>query len=80
MANKAKARVELRIGKYKTEKEAFEEMVHVFKRRCNEAGIMHSCKEHEFYESKSEKKRKKRREAQSKLKKESLASRNRYNR
>tara|TARA_Y100000034_G_scaffold43496_3_gene53112 strand:- start:30731 stop:31021 length:291 start_codon:yes stop_codon:yes gene_type:complete len=70
MANVVRARVELRPAKHKTPEEQFREMLHVFKRRCNEANIMHTYKEHEFFESKSSKRRKKKREAELKQRKE----------
>lgn len=70
MANAVRARVELRPSRHKSPEEQFREMLHVFKRRCNEADIMHKYKEHEFFESKSAKKRKKKRDAELKAKKE----------
>lgn len=70
MANKVRARVELRSSRHKSPEEAFREMLHVFKRRCNEANIMHAYKEHEFFESKSSKRRKKKKEAELKANKE----------
>jgi ribosomal protein S21 len=70
MANIVRARVDLRPSKHKSPEEEFKEMLHVFKRRCNEANIMHDYKEHEFFISKSEKKRNKKREAESKARKE----------
>ena len=70
MSNVTRAKVELRPSKYKSQDEQFKEMLHVFKRRCNEANILHAYKEHEFFVSKSEKNRKKKREAEAKAKKE----------
>lgn len=70
MANISRARVELRQYKHKSPDEQFREMLHVFKRRCNEASILHDWKEHEVFESKSSKRRKKKREAELKARKE----------
>jgi len=43
---------------------AFKRMFSIFKKAVAEAGIMHAYKQHEYYESKSEKRRRKRREAE----------------
>lgn len=39
-----------------------------FKRACNEAGIMHLIKEHQYYEKPCDKRRRKRRHAQLQIK------------
>lgn len=44
---------------------AFRKMNTAFKKACMEGGIQHSYKRHEFYESPGQKKRRKRREAES---------------
>jgi ribosomal protein S21 len=43
---------------------AFRILLTVFKRRCNEYGVMKSYKEHEYFESKPEKDRRKRKESE----------------
>jgi ribosomal protein S21 len=73
MASKARARAELNLKNFpyngsESEKaqardQAFRVLLTVFKRRCNDYGIMHAYKEHEFFESKPEKDRRKRKEA-----------------
>lgn len=66
MANATRVRVELRDcspNASKEEKErAFRSMFSVFKRRCNEAGIVSEWKRRQFYESPGEKRRRKRKE------------------
>lgn len=62
MANVTRVRVEIK-NKYNDPYKNFKEMFAEFKRRVSSAGILADFKEHEFYESKSEKKRKKRRAA-----------------
>lgn len=57
---------------YNDEYRNFKDMLTEFKRRVSSAGILHEYKEHQFYESKSEKKRKKRREAAAKQRNEML--------
>ncbi len=70
MANAVRMRVELRPSANKTRDEQFREMLHVFKRRCNECGILSKFKDYEFFESKSQKNRKKKRESELRRKKE----------
>lgn len=62
MANAVRAKVELR-SKYRDPDKNFKEMHQEFKRRVSNAGIMHAYKDHQFFESKSEKTRKKKKEA-----------------
>lgn len=71
MANKSRVRVELR-KKHGDPYRNFKEMLQEFKRKVSNAGILHDFKEHQFYESKSEKKRKKRKEAEKKFQMELL--------
>lgn len=66
MANATRVRVELK-KKYNDPHRNFKEMFTEFKRRVSNAGIMHEYKEHQFYESKSEKARKKRKAAAKKI-------------
>jgi len=70
MANAVRVRVELRPSPNKTKEEQFREMLHVFKRRCNEVGVLSKFKEYEFFESKSQKNRKKKRESELRIRKE----------
>lgn len=65
MAIRARVRVELK-KKYNDPMRNFRDMLQEFRRRVNNSGIMHDVKDHEFFESKSEKKRKKRKEAEKK--------------
>lgn len=71
MANIARVRVELK-KKYNDPQRNFKEMFQEFKRRVSNAGIMYAYREHEFYMSKSEKRRKKRNEAMKKQQMETL--------
>lgn len=41
-------------------KRGFEQMMKAFRRQCDERGILHECKKHEFYEKPSDARRKKR--------------------
>lgn len=52
---------------YQDRQFAFVKMFAVFKKKCAEAGILHQYKQHEFYESRGEKNRRKKREAESLL-------------
>ncbi len=70
MKNITRVRVVARPSNNKSQYEQFKELLHVFKRRCNEAGILSKFKEHEFFESESQKARKKQREAELRRKKE----------
>lgn len=62
MANATRVRVELK-SKYNDPEKNFKDMFQEWKRRCSNAGILHDLKEHQNFESKSDKKRKKKREA-----------------
>lgn len=72
MANIVRVRVELK-RKYNDPAKNEREMIHEFKRRVSNAGIMHKFKEHQYYESKSEKARKKRKDAAKRFQLEMLA-------
>lgn len=71
MANTARVRVELK-DKYNDPEKNFREMFQEFKRQVSNAGILHDYKNHQEFESPSEKKRKKRREATKKRQQENL--------
>ncbi len=71
MANTARVRVELK-DKYNDPEKNFREMFQEFKRKVSNAGILHDYKNHQEFESPSEKKRKKRREATKKRQQENL--------
>ena len=62
MANIARVRVELQ-KKYNDPERNFKEMFQEFRRRVGHAGILHDLKEHERFESRSQKKRRKQRES-----------------
>lgn len=51
---------------------AFKKMFSIFKKQVAEAGILHDYKQHEFYESPGEKKRRKKKEAVNQRMKEKL--------
>lgn len=57
--NITRVRVELK-RKYNDPERNFKDMFQEFKRRVSNAGILHDYKEHQYYESKSSKDRKKR--------------------
>ena len=57
--------------------ESLESLMHRFKRVVNDAGIMSDLKKHEYYKSKSVKKREKRAAAQQKRLKQERAMRRR---
>jgi ribosomal protein S21 len=71
MANRARVRVELK-KKYNDPQRNFKDMLQEFKRRVSNAGILHEYKEHQFYESPSEKNRKRKKEADKKRQMETL--------
>jgi ribosomal protein S21 len=71
MAYRARVRVELK-KKYNDPQRNFKEMLQQFKRMVSNADVMHEYKEHQFYETKSEKKRKKRKEYEKKSQMEAL--------
>lgn len=57
MANATRVKVELK-KKYNDPEKNFKEMFQEFKRRVSNAGILHDLKDHQYFESKSEKARK----------------------
>lgn len=63
-----RVRVELKPGR--ADDKAFRMMFQEFKRKCSDAGIMHTYKEHQYFESKSVKERKKFRECVNKMRQE----------
>jgi len=67
MSNIGRAKVELK-KKHNDPQKNFRDMFQEFKRRVSNSGILHDYKDHMYYESKSEKKRKKRKEAEKNLK------------
>ena len=62
MSNITRVRVE--INSKDDSEIAFKKMLIGFNRACTEAGVMHHYKQHETYESKTRKKRRKHREAE----------------
>ncbi len=62
MANAVRVRVSLE-NKFRDPVKNFKEMMHKFRRRVGDAGIKEQYKEHQVFMSKSEKRRKKKREA-----------------
>lgn len=71
MANVTRIRVELK-KKYNDPKKNFNDMFQEFKRRYNNSGIAADYKDHESYESKSQKRRKKRIESKKRRQMETL--------
>lgn len=71
MANLVRVRVELK-KKYNDPDKNFREMFQEFKRRVSNSGLLHDFKEHQVYESKSERKRKARRASKKKMLIESI--------
>ena len=71
MANITRASARRREG------EALESLLHRFKRSVNDGGVLSDLKKHEFYKSKSVKKREKRAAAQQKRLKQERAMRRR---
>jgi ribosomal protein S21 len=67
----ARVRVELK-RKYNDPWKNFKDLLQDFKRRVSNRGIMHDYKEHQFFESKSEKKRKARKAATKKFQMEAI--------
>ncbi len=72
MANKARVRVELK-DKYNDPEKNFREMFQEFKRQVSNAGILHDYKNHQEFQSPSEKKRKKVRESIKKREQDALS-------
>ena len=71
MANIARVRVELQ-NKYNDPVRNFREMFQEFRKRVGHAGILHDLKEHEVFESRSQKTRRKSRESIKKKEQEIL--------
>jgi len=63
MASATRVRVELSNRSYQDRERSFKILLTKFKRECNNLGIMHDYKEHQFFESKSRKARMKKKEA-----------------
>jgi ribosomal protein S21 len=64
MANIVRVRVEANYSSYGDEREKKNNLINLtklFKRKCNNYGISHACKEHEFYIKPSEQRRKRKR-------------------
>ena len=76
MANVTRVRVELKRYNPNASREerdrAFKGMFSAFKKQVNEAGVLAEWKQKQYFESKGEKKRRKRKESASNLKKEQL--------
>jgi ribosomal protein S21 len=72
MANITRVKVEIK-KKYNDPHKNFKEMFQEFKRRVSNAKIMHDYKDHQYFESKTERKRKKKRDAIKKFQMEQLA-------
>ena len=72
MANATRVRVELK-DKYNNPEKNFKDMFQEFKRQVSNAGILHDYKAHQEFTSPSQKKRKKKREAEKKQAQEQLA-------
>ena len=70
----ARVRVELK-KKYNDHDRNFREMFQDFKRTVSKSGILHEFREHQFYESKTEKKRKQKRSSAKKRQMEALEKR-----
>jgi len=68
MANAVRVRVELKIHNphpsYEEREIAFKKMFTAFKKACTDSGVLHSYKQHEAFESKSRKCRRKKRESE----------------
>lgn len=62
----ARVRVELKPG-VRYDERAFRMMFQDFKKKCSDAGIMHTYKEHQYFESKAVKERRKRRDCINKM-------------
>ena len=73
MANVGRVRVESRRARndsFSEKERTFKVLLQEFKKRVNEAGILHEIKEHQYYESPSEKKRKARKDSMRKREQE----------
>ena len=71
MANIVRVRVELQ-RKYNDPERNFKDMLQEFRKRVGHAGVLHDLKNHETFESPSQKKRKKKRDAKKKAENEIL--------
>lgn len=71
MASVVRVRVELK-NKYNNPEKNFRDMHQEFKRRVSNAGILHSLKEKQYFESESEKRRKAKKEAIKKAEQQAL--------
>lgn len=71
MSNIVRIRVEIK-KKYSDPHKNFKEMFQEFKGRVNKSGILHDFKDHQYYESKSEKNRRKRRDAAKRFQMEAI--------
>lgn len=75
MANIARVRVEARRARndsFSERERIFKALLQEFKKRVNEAGILHEIKEHQYYESPSEKNRKARKDSMRKREQEKM--------
>lgn len=70
--NITRVRVEASRFGYRDRDQAFKMLLHAFKRQRNDVGIDHDLKEHEYFESKSRKNRRKKRSAILKAQQEEL--------
>jgi len=64
MSKKNATRVRVEVNPKDDPEVAFRKMFVAFNRACTDAGIMHTYKQHETYESKTRKKRRKLRESE----------------
>ncbi len=69
--NVTRVKVELK-KKYNDPEKNFREMHQEFKRRVSNAGILHHLKDHQYFESKSEKERKAKKEAKKKARQQQV--------
>lgn len=73
MANAVRVRVELRESRGRNDSyREFLNLLTLFNRRVNEAGIASEWKRHQYYESKGQKKRRKKKERDLELQKQKL--------
>jgi ribosomal protein S21 len=63
-----RVRVELKPGRF--DDKAFRMMFQEFRRKCSDAGVMHTYKDHQYFESEAVKARKKHRECVNKMQQE----------
>ncbi len=74
MANKSRAKATLG-NKYRDSMANFKDLMQNFKRTVSNAGILQEYKDHEYYSTESEKKRKKRQDARKKAQIENIQNR-----